>query len=102
MDGVVSLQQGGCMITLHDKRIDHCSVCASGTGLATATLRGNVTHWSERMFQDRAEEAGLMRDADRESTLLGSTANNQRGSYGDYGDPVFQVQKGSVRVARAA
>ena len=41
--------------------------------MVTATLRGNVSFWSERLFADKAAEAGLHRiDSQRSTAVQGS------------------------------
>ena len=107
MDGVVSLQQGGCQVRLHDKKIDHVAAPPSGHGLATGTARGNVSFWPEAMFRAKAEQEGLLAEAEppppppaRPAPVQPSSVAATDGSgEGGYGTSVLQVSKGSVRGA---
>jgi hypothetical protein len=89
MDGIVSLQQAGCVLRLHDKRIDHVAVAQSTGDIATATVRGNVSFWSERLFKEKAQDAGLLQPAELQQALKEDADAGQ-------GDSIFYVTKGQV------
>jgi hypothetical protein len=89
MDGVVSLQQAGCVLQLHDTRIDHVTVAQSTGDIATATVRGNVSFWSDRLFREKAKEAGLLQPAEVQQA-------QQDDADMRHGNSIFMVTKGQV------
>lgn len=94
MDGVVELQQAGCVLHLHDKRIDHVSVSRATGDMATATLRGNVSFWSQRLFDEKATEAGLMKDNTKDQLARDEAAPVFDSGHGE---ALFRVTKQDVR-----
>lgn len=96
MDGVVSLEQAGDVLRLHDRRIDHVSTSSTCCDMVTGTLRGNVSMWPRRLFFEKASEAGIMERG--YSIEPSSSQGGGLGHGGDYGDPIFRVTTQRVRI----
>lgn len=102
MDGVVSLEKAGVDVRLHDRRIDHASVSAACDDVATGTLRGNVSLWPRRFFQDKAAEAGIVVKDAGGIEATPSMAVDKGDSQGDYGASLFRVKKQPFDAMRAS
>lgn len=107
MDGVVSLEKAGVDLRLHDRRIDHASVSAACDDVATGTLRGNVSLWPRRFFQDKAAEAGILEKdvavgAGGGGGGGGSSKEVAADSNGEFGASLFRVKKQPFDAMRAS